>query len=400
MCKYKYGKYICAGLLIMTSLFLYGCDGNAKKVYENAVNLFETGKFVEAGEEFKKAIEKNPDRAEYYIGYGMSLLATSQYEEAREQFISVIRDTDNRIVRENNKKAYRGIALTYYENGEYDQARAYFMIAAENKELSEMNTDIEAYIANCEMYLGNYDSSLEYWNKVIDNSKGVSSATLSQYYIGRARIKVILDDLENAIKDYNKAIEEDKYCYQAHIGLYLTLLECHDESSASTVLESVLGLKDRNEEDAYYKSVMYFYSGDYDKAKEGLETALDKEIYEAYFYLGQINQVNQDYQGAVDYYNSYLEKCPGSEGAELCNQMAGCMIELEQYEAASEWITKGIGMAAGSVKKQLLYNEVIICERLGDFETAKIKAKEYLEIYNDDENMKNEYEFIRTRSRN
>ena len=54
--------------------------------------------------------------------------------------------------------------------------------------------------------------------------------------------------------------------------------------------------------------------------------------------------------------------------------------------------------SAGNVRQQILYNEIIAYERLGNYKEAKTKASEYLEEYTD-EAMQKEYEFIKTRSR-
>ncbi len=70
------------------------------------------------------------------------------------------------------KKAYRGIALSYYAEGTYDQAKAYLELALKNKELSSLNRDLNAYLAECEMYLGDYEKSLKTWNALIDDLGG------------------------------------------------------------------------------------------------------------------------------------------------------------------------------------------------------------------------------------
>lgn len=116
-------KKLAASLLICAMTVVLGGCGGAEKSYDQGMELFEKGDYTKACDAFSEAITKNPDMADYYIGYGMSLLGLGEYDKAREQFLFVVRDTDNKIVRENNKKAYRGIALTYYKSGVYDQAQ-------------------------------------------------------------------------------------------------------------------------------------------------------------------------------------------------------------------------------------------------------------------------------------
>lgn len=394
----KIRGFALSAVVIGVCTFISACNGSAGDHYDEGIKLFEAGDYTKAGEEFQAAMGKNPDMADYYIGYGMSLLGLGEYDKAREQFIYVVRDTDNKIVRENNKKAYRGIALTYYKSGVYDQAKAYFETALKNKELDELNDDITAYLANCEMYLSNYEGAVKYWDKLIESASDASEADYAQYYLGRAKAETILGNQKSALKDYKNSINNDKYSYPAYIGLYLTLNETHDSKSAEKVIDEAMTLDDKNDQDSYYKSVLSFYKGDYTTAENGLKKAVDKEEYEAYYYLGQIKQVNKDYSGAIELYNLYLSKCPDGKSAEYCNQMAGCLVELERYEEAGDWLSQGISIAAGSVKQQLLFNHVFVCEKLGDYDTAKVKAQEYLDVY-EDELMLHEFEFIKTRSR-
>lgn len=121
----------------------------------------------------------------------LQLINMGEYDSAREQFLSVIRDTDNKIVRENNKKAYRGIALSYYAEGTYDQAKAYLELALKNKELSSLNRDLNAYLAECEMYLGDYEKSLKTWNALIDDLGGKKKKSYGAYYLGRAKLQAV-----------------------------------------------------------------------------------------------------------------------------------------------------------------------------------------------------------------
>lgn len=369
-----------------------GCSTNkADKLYKNGLESYDSGKYEESITYFDGAIAANPDKAEYYIAYGKSLAALGRYEEARDRFIEVIRDTDNKIVRENNKKAYMGIAVSYYSEGIYDQSKAYFELALKNKELSYLNEDINAYIAGCDTYLADYDSALKKWNEIIGEKTDNAG-----YYLGRAKVNTALGYSDDAKKDYRSAISADKYCYQAYIGLYLLLTQEGDTDGASEIFNNAIKLLEKDENSIYYSSVLYYYSGDADKALEGLNKALEAGENEAYYYIGRINQDKNNYEEAASDYEKYNETCPAGISADYCNQYAGCLMELERYDEAKQWISKGVLMAAGDVRRQLMFNEVIIYEKLGDYATAEQKAREYLEAYKD-EDMTQEYEYIKTR---
>ncbi len=391
---FKLGYKKASAYIILFVIFVLsasGCMRKADKLYKEGQKLYDSGKYEEAMAHFEDAIDSNPDKAEYHIAYGKTLTALGRYDEAREKFIDIIRDTDNKIVRENNKKVYMGIAMSYYYEGVYDQAKAYFEIALKNKELSSFNKDINAYIAECDMYLFDYESALKKWNEIIGKK-----SKHAEYYLGRAKVNTALGYSEDAQNDYRSAISEDSKCYPAYIGLYLMLLEEGNEEGASEISDTALKKLEKDDDNVFYRSVLYYYRGDTDKAAEGFNKELEEGNNQAYYYIGRINQDKNNYEEAVSDYEEYGKACPSDIGADYCNQYAGCLIELGRYEDAKEWISKGVLMAAGSVRQKLMFNEVVVCEKTGDYAAAAQKAGEYLELYKD-EKMQQEYEYIKTR---
>ncbi len=383
-------------ICIFICLFV-GCGGKADSYYEEGINLYSQGEYDRATESFEKAIAANPDKAEYYIDYGITLVSMGRYEEARTKIQSIMRDTDSKIVRENNKKAYRGIALSYYSSGEYDQAKAYFELALGIKELESYNKDINAYLAECLMHLQEYDESLKLWDSIIEENDE------AEYYLGRASLHSLMGNTDLAISDYNSCISADKHLYGAYLALYNTQLDAGDtESAKQTITDALELIKDKQSEESFdYYIFNYYYikntqeSGT-DSLTDGFASFYDSGELTAGYYLGRIAEDAGDYDKAYEYYSKYASECPGDIGADFCNQYAECLTQLEKYEEALEWITKGCNMAGGTAKKKLLFNEVIIYEKLGEYDTAGEKAVVYMESY-DDELMAREYEFIKTR---
>ena len=120
--KISVGKYIClASLLALSAFSVTGCN-EAKSAYKDGVALMEDEKYDQAAECFKIAIDENNEKAEYYIAYGMALLKGGDAEASIKVFERAILTTDNKIVRENNKQAYWGRGIAYYECYEYQKA--------------------------------------------------------------------------------------------------------------------------------------------------------------------------------------------------------------------------------------------------------------------------------------
>lgn len=396
--KGKIGKVICTAAIICFTVSLSACGGGSDKLYKESVKLYEEGSYEEAEKSIIKAIESNSDNPDYYVCYGMILVSLGDYEGAREQFFNVITDKNSKYATENNKKAYRGIALSYYESGVYDQAKAYFELALDTDVLTDMDNDLTSYRADCEMYLGNYDSAVKLFTGLIDNKKGLGKEDIKGIYISRGNAYMILGNYMAASEDYGRAIEIDKYCYTAYIGKYLALTGTHDTDAAVAVLDEAIMLECRDSEDEYYNAILKYYKGDYEEAMDTFVKCNEDGIKEAVYYIGMICQNEGRYSEALENYTAYITEVPSGRNAEFCNQVAGCYVELEDYESAKTWIDEGVNKAGGSMLKELLKNRIVIYERLGKFKKAKQYAEEYIEAY-DDMDMLSEYEYIKTRYR-
>ncbi|MDE6635328.1 MAG: tetratricopeptide repeat protein [Lachnospiraceae bacterium] len=394
----KITKCMAGCAAICTMVLLCACGGAADELYEKSVTLYEQGSYEEARNVIMEAIKSNPDKAEYYICYGMTLVSLEDYEGAREQFLSVIRDNNSKIARENNKRAYRGIALTYYESGVYDQAKSYFDLALSTEALDEMDNDLKAYKADCDMYLGNYDNSVKMFTDLIENGKGLSDEELTGYYMSRAGAYMIPGNYMAAIEDYKNAIAKDKYCYPAYIGGYIALVNTHDTNAADEMLDKGLELECRNTEDEYYNAILNFYKGNNSDAMQTLVSCRDEGMKEAGYYIGMINQREGKYEEAIECYESYVADVPSGRSAQYCNQLAGCYMELKDYDTAKTLLDEGAEIAVGNIKQELLKNRIIAYEKLGKYKKAKQYAEEYISLY-DDSDMLAEYEYIKTRYR-
>ena len=387
---------ICAS--VCAAVLLAACGGGANELYEKSVSLYEQGSYGEARDVITEAIKSNPDKAEYYICYGMTLIGLADYDGAREQFMSVIRDNGSKITKENNKRAYRGIALTYYESGDYEQAKSYFDLAITTETLKDMDNDLKAYKADCDMYLGNYEEAVKLFTDLIENGKGIGDDEITGYYMSRAGAHMIPGDYMAALEDYKSAIDKNKYCYPAYIGGYLALVNTHDTNAANEMLDKGLALECRNNEDKYYNAVLNFYKGNDSEALQALSACRDEGVKEADYYIGMINQRQGKYEDAIGCYEKYAENVPSGRSAEFCNQLAGCYMELGEFENAKNLPEEGVGIAGGNMKQVLMKNRIAAYEKLGKYKKAKQYAEEYLNMYEDSE-MLTEYEFIRTRYR-
>lgn len=382
---------ICLGIVILS---ISGCkkEESAKDFYKKGVEFFKNGKIEEAVLSLQKAVEKNTEKAEYYIVYGMALIEIGEYKTAQTQFDKVILEKENRIIRENNKQAYRGKGICYFYENEYEKAIEMFQKALEISDLEEVNLDLLLYQADAQTKLGDYEEALKSYNKILEQKK--NNADL---YGKRAAIEKLLGKYDLAIKDYDKAISMNGNSYDLYFGKYNLLINQGNTSDANEVLKKALSIKTKTDEDYYNVAKIHFYQEDFTTAQTELQTAIENGFTEAWYFIGQIYEIQNDFTQAIASYEKYLEANSEIRSAWIYNHLGVCYMMNEEYAKAAQMIREGIDLNDYEVMKELLYNEVATYEYLGDFNTALKKAEEYLILYPQEEEMRNEISFLKTR---
>lgn len=382
--------------LVMTSAMieLTGCQvfNRARSEYRKGMKAYEKNNYKEAAGYLKEAVKKEPESASYFIAYGMALTELGEYDEAQEQFNCAISDKDNKIVRQNNKKAYRMKGISFFRNNKYEDAVSSFEKALEIKELESLDVDILKYTGDAQCYLGKYEDAAKAYSDLIEKDGYKSS-----YYMKRAFAYGQAGDVDKAIEDYDKVVEKDSDDYDVYLQAYCLLSAAGEEDEACSYLNKALNIDKKGKESSYKKAIVAYYRGDTETALEGLGQAMEDGISEAGFYLARISYENKNYTKARTYLEVYLKEKSGTLLAEGYNLMGNCYLKEEEYEKALEQYQKGIKLNEAGTLKSLKENEVAAYEKLGDYDTAKEKADAFLEQYPEDTGMQKEVEFIKTR---
>ncbi|MBB2184024.1 tetratricopeptide repeat protein [Lachnospiraceae bacterium MD1] len=383
-------KLLTVGLLVGIILSVTACS-SAGKHYKAGREYFQEGKYEEAKASFEAAITENSNRADYYIDYGLTLIALGMYEEALEQFDQVYMDKDIMVVKENNKRVLRGRGIAYYELKQYDKAIEQFEGALDINELSEMNLDILYYMGNSLMIGGDYDKAVDTYTTILSIDKNNVTAYNSRAYCYRN-----LGDYEKSIADYDAAISINAAEFDSYLGKYHMLMETGKESEAEQVLALAAKIEAKTDEDRYNLAKICFFQKNYDKAQTMLNESISKGFLEAYYYIGEINRIQKDYPKAIYNYEAYIkEGKPTNPG--VYNQIASCLIKSGDYNKAIEYLETGIAYQHDGYMQTLKKNEIIAYESLGDFDTAMEKMTAYLKSYPKDSEAVREAEFIKTR---
>lgn len=383
------------GIILSLIFITTACSGekSPKTYYRDGVKMIESGEYEKAEEYLSKATKGDPEKAEYYMAYGMSLIKTGKSEKALAQFDKVIMDKNNKIVRENNKNAYRGKGIAYYEIHDYEKAIEAFDAALAVNELYDLNVDILYYKGTAQEKQGLYEEAYKTFCRII-LEENVETGTI---YAKKAEMEYYLDRPEEAIEDYNQAISLDSDNYELYFGNFFMLQEMGKEEEAKEVLDKALTIKAKTDEDYYHVAKIHYFQGDYETAKEELADSASKGLVAAYSFLGEIYDKEKDYENAILNYEKATELQKNSKSASVYNLLGLCYINTQDYEKALKAFQSGIKLNDSEVMQALQFNEVVAYENLLDFEKALEKANAYLKTYKKDKTMEREYEFIKSR---
>jgi tetratricopeptide (TPR) repeat protein len=192
---------------------------------------------------------------------------------------------------------YRGHCYLDKEN--YQNALDDFNLCFEKT--NKRNSNASYNIGKCYFGLRNVDKAIEFYKTTLTlepNDK------YSFYELGYCYASLSTPDKDNALKYYNKAIEQDKNYYDAFFNrglLYATQFKNLKKGHAD--LERSIEIRPRNKLSYYYNGILYRDEEDLEKAKEMFNKVI--ELYpnyaEAYFdraitwyKIGILNMVCKD----------------------------------------------------------------------------------------------------------
>lgn len=148
------------------------------------------------------------------------------------------------------------------------------------------------------------------------------------------------------------------------------------------------------------KGVEYLREGQYEKAIDAFEEAVESDVNvgDAYRGIGIARWEQEDYEGAKEAFLSALENGAQMTGT-LCNFIGNCEMKLQNPVSAQNYFRLGIGLEGNSdeLEQEMKYNMIAAYEQRKDWESAKVMLEEYTAEYPDDETAQKEREFLKTR---
>ena len=319
------------------------------------------------------------------LDQGMALVEQLEYEEALKSFDAAV------LNGEDAQLAYRGMGLAYMGLSQYDSAVSSLQraLSFSDERPDQLDYDINYYLATAYYKQGNLDGAKGVYESII----ALRPKEKTAYYL-KGVIELAQGDTEAASADFDTAVSIDSRDYDLRIDIFCSCAENGQQELGQGYLQAVLDDGDSKLSD-YNRGRMNYYLGNYDTARNALESAMDTDSSsEVVSLLGQTYEQLGDYNYAASVYNNYLSQ---TLDAQIYNQLGLCDMRIEEYEAALTAFQSGIAMEGNQIMQTLRFNEIVACEYLGQFDQAKLKMEEYLALYPDDAKAQREYEFLQTR---
>lgn len=326
----------------------------------------------------------NTNKSTENIKQGYDAVGALEYEEALNYFAAATE------TKENPQQIARGQGIAYLGLAKYEEAIEAFLLA-----LSYSDEFVDDFDFDTNYYL----ATAYFKNGQITEAEKVYSAILNLRDDREARYLrgiVFLEEnkLSEAKADFDIALSKDNSDYDMRIEIAQSLMEKGYEEEAKAYLQAALGSNEKKISD-YDKGRLYYYMGDYDNARNYLESIKENKNAEAVLLLGQTYEKLGDYNYAASIYSNYLTEY--SDNVYLLNRLGMCKLEAGEAEAALEYFEKALALKDSSMTQVLKFNQIAAYEYLGEFDQANVLMRSYLQIYPDDKEALREYEFLQSR---
>lgn len=291
---------------------------------------------------------------------------------------------------ENEELVNRALGIAHMGLADYESAIPCFeqALSQSNGRAGTLEIDTSYYLATAEYKMGNVDDAIETYSAII----GLRPKDRDAYYLrGSLRLEKQLYD--DAVRDFNQAIDLDKNNPDIYVKIYETMENKGYKAQGHDYLDQAMKLDTKITD--FQKGKLYYCLEDYEQARDLLEKARGTGEEGVVLYLGKTYEALGDMNYAASLYKTYLEK--NAEDVEIYNQLGLCQIKSADYEGALSTFDKGLSVENNSIRQSLRYNEIVAYEYMANFKKATVLMESYLNDYPDDTKAQREYDFLKTR---
>lgn len=291
---------ILAGLLILLAGPALAQD------FEQAMNYFKGGKFVEAAAEFQALVDQSPGYADGYHMLGLSFMQMNKANEAVQNFQKAIELSGDRF------EFHHGLANAYYQSGDYGKAVATLKTA--EPLAGDARTKFALYNLRGLSYVG-----LEKWDDAINDLEKAKAVKKTPSILDRLGLAYY------SLGHHDKAVPVLREALASQPG------------NKGILLRLTNGLLDLGAEARDDASKSRYYSEALDAAEKYQKA--DPASYEAHNLVGRAALGAKEFNKAEQAFGRVIEMKP-----DYCYAMANLgkvYIAREKWSQAEEVLTKG-----------------------------------------------------------
>jgi tetratricopeptide (TPR) repeat protein len=296
--------------------------------YEAGNDLFKQGKFDDAIEEYKKAVEINPDYAAAFRNWGLALSRLNRHEMAIPLFEKAIGISASYI------DAYNDLGIALAALKRYSEA-----IDAYKKAIAIDPNYAFAYTnwASALTSQGHYADAIPVYLKLI-GIDGNNADAYNNLGIGHYNLK----QFGEAIAAYTKALELNPGFIHAWNNLGLVFSNQGKLDEASDAYKKALDIDPSYPEALIGLGNVYFSRNDYDGAIENFRRAAEaKSGYAVAFFNWGLSLANQGkYDEAISKYRQAIEA--DNEYADAYNALGYALFSQRKYAEAIDLYRKAL----------------------------------------------------------
>jgi len=169
-------------------------------------NVFlQDGKNREAADEYRQALQRNPNEADLHYNFGLALARQGQTDEAVAQYREALR------LKTNHLKAHNNLGIVLARQGHHDAALAEYRLAV------DLNPELEATYTNLGQELaqkGQLDEAVKNFNRVLQLKPDQADA-----YNNLGNVMTVQGRPDEAIAYYHTALRLKPDYVDAHLNL-------------------------------------------------------------------------------------------------------------------------------------------------------------------------------------
>lgn len=286
---------------------------------------------------------------------------------------------------------YKEQGISQMAEGDYAAATESFQSALDQSrgKFGADERDISFYKALAQYKAGDIQKAVDTYSSMI----AYDEENWETYYL-RGNLYLEEGQIQSAISDYEKAVQLNEGDIRLYLNLYENLSAAGEADFAKKYEEAVLLSSPSKAEEHYYVGKMFYLTGDYDNAAASLNSAAEGGYDDAFLLLGRTYAAQGKEEEAQAAFTSYMEKYPTDPTA--LNELGVVAMSVDDYESAVDYLETALSSAEGDIMRSIQRNLIAAYEYSGDFRKAYSVARE-LASKTDDEEVKREYEFLRTR---